>query len=120
MDKEEVIKEFKKLFPNGDPRFYEIIIELCQLHNDKNNDYATQSQPLGNFTRVGTWIEDYKLIVPGRKALKTSIIYMLKQLDAALKLIGNEQKGQVEDAPKRLADIAVYSIIAMILYEKDL
>jgi len=118
MKKKEVKEEFKKLFKHGHPLFYDIIIDNCQLHNDKNRDYATLEDPLGNFTRVGKWAKEYGLITEGYEATKIALLYALKQWDAVLKLLRDNQKGRVEGIPERLNDISVYSVIARILYEE--
>jgi len=120
MNKEEVIEKFKELFPHGDPMFYEIIISNCQLHNDKNRDYATKENPLGNFKRVAEWAKKYNLITEGHEATKVALLYAMKQWDAVLKLLGSNQIGEVEGVSDRLNDISVYSIIARILYERGL
>ena len=102
--------------PIGHPEFSRIILELWLLHLRKNRDYATQDDPLANFKRVGEWCKLYKLITPGNEALKVAIIYSLKQMDAALKLIGDATEGQVEGVPDRLRDMAVYSVLEEIIY----
>jgi len=116
----EFVKEMRKLFPNGDPLFYEILVELGRLHNDKNADYASKEEPLRNFTVVGNALEKYKIITKGYPATKVALSYAYKQWDAALKLLGRSEKGDVEGVSQRLNDIAVYAIIARILYEKGL
>jgi len=118
--KELLISALKEACPYGDPRFYEIVVDLCELHNDKNADYATKKDPLSNFMRVGKSMADYKLITPGRVATKIAFIYMWKQIDAAYKLLGRAEKGGVQGVSDRLDDVAVYSILARILYEKGL
>ena len=120
MNKENLIKEMKKLFPNGDPQFYEIIVELADLHNRKNADYATRENPLRNFTTVGNVLEDYGILTKGNPSTKIALAYAYKQWDAALKLLGRSERGNVEGISQRLDDIAVYSIIARILYERGL
>lgn len=102
----------------GHPKFYKIVEELARLHQAKNTDYATEKEPLGNFTRVAEWCIKYKLITPGHEAMKVAIIYKLKQLDAALKLLMTGEEGMVEGISKRLDDVAVYSIIERVLYEE--
>lgn len=119
MEKEKVKEEFKKLFKYGHPLFYDIIIDNCQLHNNKNRDYATLKEPLGNFTRVGKWAREYGLITEGYEATKIALLYALKQWDAVLKLLRDNQKGKVEGIPERLNDISVYSVIARILYQEE-
>lgn len=103
----------------GHPRFYEILEELAYLHSEKNADYATSEEPLQNFDRVGDWCKKYKLTTEDNEDFKVCIIYALKQLDAALKLLMHKEEGKVEGIPKRLRDVAVYSIIAEILYEES-
>lgn len=103
-------------FPYGHPEFYSTMIDLMDLHNRKNRDYATKEDPLQNFNRVAKWCREYNLITPGNEALKVAIIYCLKQFDAALKLVKENQEGQVEGVPDRLKDVAVYTVIEMILY----
>ncbi len=120
MNKENLIKEMKKMYYNGDPRFYEIIVELAELHHDKNGDYASREEPLRNFTTVGTALEDYGLLTKGNSATKIALAYAYKQWDAALKLLGRSEKGNVEGVSQRLDDIAVYAIIARLLYERGL
>lgn len=102
----------------GHPKFYRIIDSLKQLHSNKNRDYATKENPLGNFLRVAEWCKTYNLVTRGNEATKVAMIFKLKQLDAALKLLGSGQKGKVEGIPGRLNDDATYSIIARILYEE--
>ena len=118
--KELLIAALREVCPHGDPRFYELIIDFCELHNDKNADYASKQEPLGNFTRNGQIARMYGLITPGHEATKIAILYMQKQIDAAYKLIGSGQKGGVESVASRLGDVTVYSIIARILYERGL
>lgn len=112
-DVEIIIKNLR-----GHPKFYKIIEKLAMLHQNKNRDYATEENPLGNFTRVAEWCKTYKLITPGHEAMKVAIIYKLKQLDAYLKLLMTGEEGKVEGIPQRLDDVAVYSIIERILYEE--
>jgi len=108
------MKEEVKKF--GHKRFYEILDELAILHSKKNRDYATPEDPLQNFRRVAMWCREYNLITPGHEPMKVAIIYMLKQLDAALKLLRDDEEGRVEGIPERLRDVAVYTLLMEILY----
>ena len=118
--KELLINALREVCPYGDPQFYEIIVDLCELHNDKNADYASKQAPLSNFTENGRILGDFKLITPGRTATKISMIYMWKQIAAAYKLVGTGEKGIVEGVAKRLDDVAVYAVLTRILYERGL
>lgn len=112
-------EEFIKTL-HGHPQVYEILRRLAQLHSDKNTDYAAGGPPLGNFERVGQWITTYQLwkLAQTRPALFTSICYLLKQLDAVFDMLGKQREAVVESVPKKLDDVAVYSIIAQVLYEE--
>lgn len=115
--KEKITKFIQETYPNGHPMFYTIIIDLMDLHNRKNKDYATADKPLGNFERVGSLCDMYGIWewdVPS--SLKVSIIYQLKQFDAGMKLLGSAEEAVVEGIPERFRDNAVYSIIDEILY----
>ena len=104
---------------HGHPKFYKILEQMAELHSKKNKDYATKEDPLRNFKRAAEWAKKYKLITDGYESVKVAIIYMLKQLDAAFKLLGDNQKGEVEGFIDRMMDIAIYSVLIMILYEED-
>lgn len=116
MNREEELVKLRETFPNGHKRFYEILLDLMDLHNRKNRDYATKEDPLANFKRVAEWCKKYKLLTPGNEELKVAIIYSLKQWDAALKLVGDNTEGQVEGIPDRLRDVAVYAVLEEIIY----
>ena len=104
----------------GDPDFYRVLFEILMLHLRKNRDYGTKEEPLRNFTTVGNALEDYGILTEGYPATKIALAYAYKQWDAAFKLLGRAEKGNVEGVSQRLNDIAVYSIIARLLYERGL
>jgi len=105
-------------FKKGHPMVYKTMLEHAHLHEAKNADYASPEQPLANFERVGKWIVEYELwrLAETNPALFTAIVYMLKQLDAAFKLLGRNEKGGVEGVPQRFDDVSVYSVISKVLY----
>jgi len=103
----------------GHPTFTRILCELWLLHQKKNRDYATKDFPLGNFERVGMMCKMWGIdFTTGNEAEKVAFVYALKQVDAVGKLLGQGAKGNVEDRSKRYDDIAVYSVIARILFEE--
>jgi len=109
----------RELEKHGHPRVYEILEELGKLHSIKNRDYATKEQPLQNFERVGLMCKLWGIdFTTGNEAEKVAFVYMLKQIDAVGKLLGQGTTGKVEDRGKRYEDIAVYSIIAKVLFEE--
>ena len=103
----------------GDPRFYELLHQIGELHGKKNTDYAkggTQGH-LGNFIRVS----EIKKLYPGldwSSPLGTALDYMLKRLDAALIL---ESTGRAsvtgEGIGERLKDVATYALLGILLQE---
>lgn len=100
----------------GHPRFPEIADELKELHSRKNYQYATVDDPLGNFRRCGILCS--KLLKPENKALATCLVYMGKQVDAVIEMVGERKTNTIESLIDKLKDIATYSIIAIILIEE--
>jgi len=102
----------------GDPRFYDILKELADLHSRKNFQYASKGTPLGNFQRCGNLAGKlFKNHVP--KPLGIAMILMSKQIDAVYDIVGEGKVGTLEALEDKFRDMAVYSIICMILVEED-
>ena len=101
---------------NGHPMFYKILDELALLHSVKNRQYANKETPFGNFTRTGDGFCK-KLINPNidNKALATALMYMAKQVDGVYDMVGEAKKDTPDELEDKLKDIAVYSIIGIIL-----
>lgn len=101
---------------HGHPRFYELLQELANLHSRKNFDYAAGGNPLGNFERRAKLYSMY----PGLDLSDPTVVALvdaMKQLDAALWMKSNGHTGKVEGIIDRLRDVAVYSIIEMVIEE---
>jgi len=115
--RKELGDELRNLFPHGHPKFIEFTLKELDLHSRKNYDYSFGGDPLGNFKRVSQILSLYsglKLSDPDVVA----VIYMLKQLDAALWLRSNGHKAQIEGYAERWQDISVYSkIISILIWE---
>lgn len=103
---------------HGHPRFYELTALEEDLHSRKNEDYAGGGSPMGNFERVSAFLAQYPNF-PVATPHGTAIVYMMKQLDAALWLIANNKKGNIEGVAERFGDIGVYAKIIRILYEES-
>jgi hypothetical protein len=101
---------------HGHPRFYEIIEELADLHSRKNYDYASGGDPLGNFKRVARIFSAYPNLDLGDPSV-IALVYAMKQVDATLWLLNNKHGAKVEGTSERLQDVAVYSMITMIMEE---
>lgn len=104
----------------GHPSFHRIVNQMKQLHALKNSDYASgmKEGPLGNFLRTST----IQKLYPGMdwtSPFGVASSYMLKQLDAAFTLkSANKQSLTGEPVSSRLNDVAVYTVLMMILDEE--
>ena len=106
---QQIVEEY-----HGHPLFYKIVEELKQLHHKKNKDYASKDLPLGNFIRTGRLIK--KLLKPTiNQPLAAAMILMAKQVDAVYDMIGEGKEPSAESVYDKFRDIAVYSVIAMII-----
>ena len=102
---------------HGHPDFYKILDSLADLHSEKNYDYAAGGDPLGNFDRRADFYARY----PGLDLSNRTVVALvdaMKQLDAAMWFLSNKHEAKVEGIESRLRDVAVYSILAIILNRK--
>jgi hypothetical protein len=101
----------------GNPKFYRILDEMKELYNKKNQQYATHNDTEGNFKR--TAILANKLLKDSIKnrPLAMDLLFMAKQIDGVYEIVGEGKEGTVDSLKDKLMDIAVYSIISMILIE---
>ena len=101
----------------GHPRFYEIIEELAELHSAKNSTYASQENPLGNFIRSAKLSEKIYNPKIKNKPLAQALVLMAKQIDAVYDIVGEGKENLVESLEDKFRDIAVYSILCIVLME---
>jgi hypothetical protein len=117
------MSEIKKLKfdPNkyyGHKEFYKILENLATLHSAKNFQYAKKGNPLSNFQRTGDLIQP--LIKHGVSTdLAACMTLVAKQMTAVFDMVGDCKEGCVEQVEDKFRDIAVYSIIAMILLKES-
>ena len=98
----------------GHPMFYTIIEGLKDLHSEKNRQYATKGNPLGNFERTGRMIA--KFLHPRVNPTLASCLSLLsKQVDGIYEIVGESKANTIDSLEDKLKDVAVYSIIAMII-----
>lgn len=112
---EKAIKDLRKQFPYGHPDFTQITVDELALHSAKNHDYARGGDPLGNFNRVATILALYPNLKLGTPIV-VALVYMLKQLDAALWMLSQGFEGDVENIDTRLTDVHVYAKIARLIH----
>ena len=113
----DLLAALKERFPHGHQDFIPALLDMMQLHSDKNHDYAGSGPPLGNFDRVAAMLKMYPNF-PYDTPAGVAVIYMLKQLDAALWIMSQKIEASVEGVPARFGDIAVYSKLIPILLQE--
>lgn len=102
----------------GHPLFNVIVEEIKALHEEKNRQYASGDDPLGNFRRTGQIIS--KLLKPGiDPSLASCLAFMSKQVDGVYELFGESKENTIDSLEDKLQDIAIYSIIGMIMVRES-
>lgn len=105
-------------FPNGDPHFYQLLLEEASLHNAKNYDYAHGGDPLGNFIRCGKILALYPGLDLSHPAVYAATL-LLKQLDAALWMMAQGHESQTgEGVDARWRDVGVYAKLVQCLLHR--
>jgi len=117
MLKEEIRWNLKTEF-KGHLKFLEMTQHELELHSQKNADYATGGDSLGNFKRVADIFSNYPNLDLSKPAV-VALVYMMKQLDAALWMLSQGYEGKIETIDTRLTDVHVYTKIARILHGED-
>lgn len=102
----------------GHKRFYEILEELGELHSRKNAQYADLENPLGNFQRGSNIVKKLLNSDIKNKPLAYALILASKQMDGVMEIVGESKENTPDSLKDKLYDIAVYSIIAVILSEE--
>lgn len=94
--------------PNS-ARFHELVQEIAALHDKKQTDYGTDSDPFANVRASTAWG------IPGW------IGAMVRLNDKVMRLQSFARKGMLanEGAADSMRDIAVYALIALVLYEQE-
>ena len=87
------------------------------LYRAKNKDYTQGGDPFGNFKRVSVIMMLYpKLKLSDPRVV--AMVYLMKQLDAALWMLSEGYEGEVENIDTRLTDVGVYAKIIRLLGDK--
>lgn len=93
----------------GHKKFYQIIEEMKDLHSKKNQNYATETDPLSNFK------ECERLGIP---AWKGCLLRMGDKWSRLIELSKGKPDLVGESFQDTLRDLAIYAIICEILYEE--
>jgi hypothetical protein len=101
----------------GHSLFKELTLDELKLHEEKNKDYRSNSDPLANFKRVASIMAlypDMKWSTP----VGVALVYALKQQDACYSLLERGIEGGVENVDTRMRDVHVYYKLARILHRE--
>jgi hypothetical protein len=118
VNREEIEKQLKEMYPNGHPGFIKLAIDCMELHSQKNGDYAKGGDPLGNFDRVSRIMQIYPGIEWATK-VGVALTYRLKQMDCYMNMLAQKYEGQVEGKGKRLEDQYVYAMIERLILDDE-
>jgi len=114
-DREKIFTEFLKTWKYGSKRFYELILEICLLHEKKNADYASEQDPLLNFKRSLEWnLPPWEGCLVRLSDKYSRLVQLIKK-----QKIGEERRVKDETITDTLKDLAVYSLILIILLEES-
>lgn len=108
------VKMFQELWGQemyGHPRFFELLVKIAKLHSSKDHDYTAGKVPYSNVresTEVG--------VVPWR-----GVLVRMTDKWSRIRTFAQNVEYQVLDEKfvDTLLDLAVYSLIALILYEEE-
>lgn len=97
--------------------YEELTQKELELYKAKNRDYTKGGRPFGNFERVAAILSQYPKLNLANPPV-VAMVYLLKQLDAALWMMSEGYEGEVENIDTRLTDVHVYAKIARLLGDK--
>lgn len=92
---------------HGDPRFYQLLEEIAELHSRKNHDYAKDGEPLSNFHRSEAFG-----IAPWR-----GILVRMSDKWSRIEELSKGKTAKNESLRDSLIDNAVYSLLCVLLLE---
>jgi hypothetical protein len=95
---------------HGHPKFYELLTEMAKLHSNKNHDYTDGVDPFLNFRLSET------LGIPAWKGVLVRLTDKFSRITNFAKR--ETLKVSSESFRDTLLDNAVYSLIALILFEE--
>jgi hypothetical protein len=101
----------------GHPLFEELTKDELALHEAKNKDYRSDTDPLANFKRVAAWMALYPKMNWAQPEL-VAAIYAQKQNDAYMSLMERGVEGGLENCDTRLQDDHIYKKIMRILHKE--
>ena len=93
----------------GDPRFHKLLEEIGALHDKKQEDYGSDTDPFANVRSSEDW------------GIEPWVGALVRLNDKVHRLQQFARKGELanESAEDSMFDIAVYALIALILYREE-
>jgi hypothetical protein len=93
----------------GDARFHELLRQIGELHDKKQRDYGADEDPFANVRASQEW------------GVEPWVGALVRLNDKVHRLQQFARKGELanESAEDSMMDIAVYSLIALILYRES-
>lgn len=93
----------------GDPRFHDLLGEMAALHDRKQSDYSAAADPFANVRASQEW------------GIPPWIGALVRLNDKVTRLKSFARRGSLanESAEDSMLDIAVYALIALILYREQ-
>ena len=94
---------------SGSARFHELLQEIGVLHDKKQSDYGTDADPFANVRASQEF------------GVRPWIGALVRLNDKVVRLKSFARKGSLENesAKDSMLDIAVYALIALVLYEGE-
>jgi len=103
----------------GHPKFYELLEEIKEIHSSKNHDYAKTTDPFSNLKMC----EEIYVKCPHCKKshpIPAHIGTLIRMSDKWSRLIQlTKKEGKNESVRDSLMDLAVYSLLRIILLEEE-
>lgn len=92
---------------HGDPRFYQLLDEIAELHSRKNHDYAKTEEPLSNFHRSrALGVEPWR-----------GVLVRMSDKWSRIEQLSSGKTAKNESLRDSLIDLAVYALIDVLLLE---
>jgi hypothetical protein len=93
----------------GHKRFYELLLEIAELHARKNHDYAKDGDPMSNLRMCEA---------VGVPAYKGVLVRLSDKWSRITELSKKEAQVADESIKDTLRDMAVYALLGLILLEE--
>lgn len=110
--KEYLVGEVQERFPHGHPAFVTLLMNIAELHSNKNKEYVGGGSPIQNFLNVSE--------LAGISPQRVAWTYALKHIDAVSSQLRDPRDASLTSFDERLMDIAVYCLLMILLPNETL